>query len=318
MITITRDKIYSSPVSLRDSEPDSKAVKEISVEDLADRLGEEVEFGDDLTFKEVFDIIIFHKDYFNQVFAREMKGLNIDEFIDDYEKDFKVINVNIDFRLRISWQCDVQEQRGVTWFVDYSVFDAFGKLNKSSDTEEYPISVALSSLSEIKDNIIFLDETFEIKKYESYDNDIDSIFKARKPFILYEVISAILRDITHFGAPDDRDDAVKDAVDKSNGFDPEAFEDEESNLMKEINELLESDYNQEDKKSFWDVLYPGSNPTGRSSQDVIDDAIIALSEGADMSLEEQLEEAHKNEEYEKAAKLKRLIERRDGKTGNQG
>ena len=81
MITITRDKIYSSPFSLKKTNSNSKEVKEIQASDVIKFLGEEVELGDDVTFKNLFDIIILHKDFLNVLFSKEMRELMIDDFI---------------------------------------------------------------------------------------------------------------------------------------------------------------------------------------------------------------------------------------------
>ena len=85
MITITKDKIYRSPFSLKSTKPDSDTVKEIEVGEVIYNLGESVEFGEDLTFERLFDIMIFHKEFFNILFSSEMRGAVIDDFIDIHQ-----------------------------------------------------------------------------------------------------------------------------------------------------------------------------------------------------------------------------------------
>jgi protein-arginine kinase activator protein McsA len=49
----------------------------------------------------------------------------------------------------------------------------------------------------------------------------------------------------------------------------------------------------------------------------MDDAIIALSEGSSLTLEEQLDEAIEDDNFEMAAKIKKLIEKRDSKNKSE-
>ena len=88
MITITKDKIYYSPFSLKDIGEDSEAVKEIEIGDVIFMLSEEIAIGPDVTFKSVFDMILYHKDLLNTLYSKELKGGLIDDFIDDYENDY--------------------------------------------------------------------------------------------------------------------------------------------------------------------------------------------------------------------------------------
>jgi len=322
MITITQDKIYRSPFSLKSTKPDSEAVKEISFEQVLHSLGEDVELGEDVTFKRIFDLIIFHKEFLNILFSSEMRGLLIDDFISDFERDIDVIHDTQEYRLRLSWICDVYEYDGDVDFIDYVSLDAYGKINKKVDEENYGISIAFSSLGEIKNNIIFIDNSFEIHDSNTYEDedDLGAILKASyRPVTLYRAILSILREISFYGKPDERDSQRRELVRQSEEIEKWAEEgtlDENtkswSEVADELDEIIDENMQEEDKTTFWDVLYPKAEPIGISSQDTVDNVIIALSEGSEISLEEQLQEAHDTEDYEKAAKLKKLIDKRDG------
>jgi len=318
MITITRDNIYRSPISLKQTEAKSKSVEEVNVADVICFLGEEVEFGEDIIFKNLFDVIIFHKDFFNILYANELKGTLIEDFIDEYESDLRIINNNVDYKLRFSWIADTYDHGTSVELFDYVSFDAFGKLNKKEDKQDYGISVALSSLCEIKHDAVFIDNTYEIKDYSTMENEIDSIFKANvKPITLYDVFGSILVEISKFGTPEDREAVVGEAFGPASRKDDEEIirehYDEREAVKNDILNMISEDYDKDNNKSFWDVLYPKEEPTGTSSQEAVNNAIIALSEGADIPLEEQLKEAHDNEKYELAAKIKKLIDQRDDK-----
>jgi len=320
MITITKDKIYRSPFTLKSTKPDSDTVKEIGVDDVLFSLGEDIELGEDLTFGRLFDLIIFHKDFFNILFASELRGNVIEDFISDYERDIDVVFENQEYRLRLSWICDVYEYNGDVDFIDYLSFDAFGRINKDIDKEEYGISIAFSSLGEIKNNLLFIDNSFEVHNSKTYEDELDAIIKASyKPVTSYQVISSILREISFYGKPEERDAQRKDLVKQNEQMEKwieeGTMEENTKNwetVTGEIDAMIDENLQEDDNITFWDVLYPKAEPTGISSQDEVDNVIIALSEGSKIYLEEQLQEAHDSEDYEKAAKLKKLIDKRDG------
>jgi hypothetical protein len=320
MITITKDKIYRSPFSLKSTKPDSEAVKEIGLEEALYSLGEDVEFGEDLTFSKIFDFIIFHKEFFNILFSSEMRGLLIDDFIGDYEREVSVIHDTQEYNLRLSWIGDVYEYDDDVDFIDYVSLDAYGKINKEIDEKEYGISIAFASLSEIKENTIFIDNSFEVHDSNTYEDELSAILKASyRPITLYQAILSILREVTFYGKPEERDAQRRELVRHSEEIEKWVEEGtlEENTkswneVASEIDEIIEENLQEDDKITFWDVLYPKAEPTGISSQDVVDNVIIALAEGSEISLEEQLQEAHDSEDYEQAAKLKKLIDKRNG------
>jgi len=177
MITITKEKIYRSPFSLKKTQPDSDAVEEIQSADVIYSLGDEVELGEDVTFKNLFDIIIVHKEVFSTIFKKEMRGLLVDDFIVDYEKDLGVEFEDVGFKLRLSWQSEIFQYDNIVEYMDYTSFEAFGRLHEE-DEGDYPIRLDYVALCEIRDKNIYLDHTFELYDEESYENNIEAIFKA--------------------------------------------------------------------------------------------------------------------------------------------
>lgn len=317
MITITKDKIYRSPFTLKKTKQDSESVTEVNISDVIYMLGEEVELGEDATFKSLFDIIVFHKDFLNILFNKEMHGFLIEDFVSDYEKEFDLVFDNEGFNLRLSWNCEIFEYNNEVEYVDYVAFEAFGKLNMKEDKEDYPISIAFVSLAEIRNKLIFLDNTFELHDDESYKSDIGAVFKANyRPFTLYDILASILREITFYGKPEQRDIQRKELEKQAleiEGFLESGDIIEWDDVSEDIDEMISKNFEENDNKSFWDIIYPKEEPTGPSSQEKIDTAIIALAEGSNISLDRQLKEAHDAEDYEKAARLKRLIDKRDGR-----
>jgi len=318
MITITKDKIYRSPFTLKKTRPDSEEVEIVPVSNLIYMLGEEVELGEDVTFKTIFDIIIFHKDFLNILFAKEMSGYLIDDYISDYEKNIKSKLDDEHFDLRLAWYSDVYEYNHEVEFVEYVAFEAFGRLSVSEEEGEYPISLAFVSLSEIKNKLVKVDNTFELHDDESYKSDIGALFKANyKSLTVYDIFRSILREVTFYGKPEERDnqrgELERQAIEFEELIHDEDF-DEDLHDWDDIDDEITHGLGIDsiDGDSYWDLIYPNSKKT-EERRNKVDSAIIAISEGSGISLEEQLKEAHDSEDYETAAKLKKLIDKKNAK-----
>ena len=318
MITLTKNKIYRSPYSLKKTKPDSEKVKELTTGNIIFYLGEDVEFGEDLTFRQLFDIIIYHKEFFNILFNSEMNGLNIEDFISDYEKDILPESANGDYKIIFTWICEIYDFENKVEYYDGVAFDGLGKLN-SDDKQEYPIRLIFTSLSEYKDKLIIADNTFEIQNRKSYENEIEAAFKANyRPFNLYGVISGILREISCYGNPEQKEKIRKEIERNQNeirewieeGNIDEHMKSEEDVLEELGDEDFEEVFEEVGEQTFWDVLYPKEEPN-KIEKDEVNGALILLSEISDVPLEQQLKEAHDAEDYRKAAKIKKLIDRRN-------
>ncbi len=320
MITITKDKIFSSDFSLRQTKPGSDTVDEIDVKKIIFSLGENVELGNDVTFERLFDIIIFHKEFFNILFNAEMDGLEIDDFIDDYEQEFDLVIPNQEYNLKIYWDVVVYQIEDKIEFYDYPSFNAFGKLDTTVPGNDYLISIALSSLSQFRKKLISIDNSFEIQANDEYRDKLELLFKADyRPLSLQQLFAAILHEITLYGTPEERDETrkkIQDNGEEVEGWDANDTDEEyyESNIVSEMNKIIDKNYDDTDNLTFWDTLYPSDRPTGKSSKETVDEAVIAMSEQEDIpSLEELLDQAEEVEDYEKAAKIKKLIDKRDKK-----
>ena len=313
MITITKDKIYRSPFSLKRTEADSESVEEVKTSDIICLLGDEVELGDDVTFETLFNILIYSKDFFNVLFKKEMRGLLIDDFIDDYEKGITVEFNKFGFNLMLSWQTEVFEYDNEIEYMEYTSFEAFGRLHEE-DEEDYPISLAYVSLCEIREKIIMLNHTFELHSDESYANDIGAIFKANhRSFTLYNIFSSILSEITFYGKPEQRDSMREELERRAKSFYDEGFDEDMKNwdeISDEIDDMMSQDYEDKLTNSFWDQLYPKKAPKKEIASEM-QGKLFIMSDISDKPLEEQLQEAHDSEDYETAAKIKKLLDRRN-------
>ena len=320
MITITKDKIFQSPYSLKKMKANAESIKEIEVREIIFSMGEDVELGEDVTFERLFEIAIFHKEFFNILFNAEMGGLKIDDFISDFEGIFVSESPYQEYVLRMFWATAVHEYEDYIEFYDSPAFEAFGKIDKRVDEFSYSISIVFSSLSQIKDKLVILDNIFEIQDDEELGEEDEVAFSANyRPFTVHNLFGGILSEITQLGTPKERDEARIEAEKNSKHIEDmmeggSMYENISSENLKEgIKEMIEKDYPEDDFLTFWDTIYPKDKPSGKSSRELIDDAIIALSEGSNLTLEEQLQEAVDEDDFERAAKIKKLIEKRDGK-----
>jgi len=324
MITITRDKIYRSPFSLKNTQSNSNTVKVIESKDVVKYLGESVEFGEDLKFSDVFELIILHKDFFNTLFSSDMRNLLIDDFIEDYERVYDINFKEQVYKLRLMWICDVYEYDGTVDYFDYVSFDAYGKIDKEIDTDDYGISIAYSSLGYLKDSNIFIDNRFEIQSAKSFENDIEAVFKSNyRAVTLYEAFCAILREISFYGKPEERDALRREMERRKRDVDmwiDGGAIDENSKSWSEVEDEIDSIMGEEEENygTFWDYLYPKEEVVEEKTEeeahsDALDDAIIELAEDSDLPLEQQMQDAADEDDYERAARIKKLIEKRDGK-----
>ena len=313
MITITKDKIYISNFSLKHTKAKAVDVKEVQSIDLSKYLGEEIELGEDVTFEILFDLIILNKEFFNKVFFVEMNGVLIDDFIQDYENKFDAIISDEVYNIRVSWMIELYEYDDEIDYVDYAYFGGFGKLN-ATDEHDYPIKLDLIPLHEFRDKLIELDNNFDINDFEKLEDKIEDSNKPKfKPYSLYDLIASILVEISAFGKPSERDSKRKEMEHLLIETEEEYSEMISKTAKNDINKMISQEFEEDDLTTFWDVLYPKKEPTGKSSQEIVDNTIIALSMNLELSLEKQLEEAITDEEYEKASRLKKLIEKRDSK-----
>jgi hypothetical protein len=324
MITITKDKIYQSPFSLKKMKANAESIKEIEVREVIFHMGEDIELGEDVTFERLFDIVIFHKEFFNILFNAEMGGLKIEDFIPDYEGVFNSESPYQEYVLRVFWATAIHEYEDHTEFYDSPVLEAFGKIDNRVDKENYSISIMFSPLCQIKDKLFTLDNSFEIQIEEDVEGDEDMIFSSDyRPFTTHNLFGCILSEISQLGTPKERDETRQEAEKNRKNIEDMIGEEDfyerisSDNLKQGIKEMIENEYPEDDHLTFWDTIYPSDKPTGKSSREIMDDAIIALSEGSSLTLEEQLDEAIEDDNFEMAAKIKKLIEKRDSKNKSE-
>lgn len=309
MITITKDKIYRSPFSLKHTNKDSLDVEELDLSNIIYALGEEVELGIDVVFETVFDIIIHNKDFFNVLFYSEMGGILIDDFIQDYKKEEKpkTDETKEKYDLKIKWYSDIYEYDGEIDYFDYVSFEGYGKLDTESDEEDYSIGIGFTSMCDMKDKLLTIDNSFDIYNMDEEKSENDRyLFKSSyRPITVYDMVKSILSEITFYGRPKERNehlDELEKRMSNIDSFDAIEFDDDfEFNLDDSIldDELVDEF---DEKNSYWNKLYP-DNKNNKENKHI-------LNNESETNLKKQLKEAVDSEEYEVAAKIKKLIDKK--------
>lgn len=313
MITLTKEKIYQSTFSLKTTNSESDDVSEISAQDIVNHLMEEVEFGEDLTFKELFDLIIINKDMFNVLYKPLMNGAVIEDFIQEYSEGITMVNKDLDYKLRISWETQILDTEEKSYYYDFTIFDAWGILDKELYPHPGPIQLFLISPAELKDQKIFIDNSYEIREPNSYDEGENVLIEvSHKAFSLYDVLGSIIKEMFMFGGPKERNDKIKEVYGEED-FDVEALEQELSYPSPEetINTLLEKDYDDQKKQTFWDMLYRGGERSGKSDAQVIRETIMSIASGADISLFDMMQEYSEEDDYERAGRIKKILNEKE-------
>ena len=302
MITITKDKIYFSNFSLKRTKSDSKKIKELEPGDISTYLGEDIELGEDVTFERIFDLIILHKKMFNSVFHQDMDGLKIDDFIEDYESDLKNESNFQKYILRVCWSGILYDMGDSIQMYDYPSLEAFGVIDSRIDKNEYPISISLTPLSQIRNKKIILNHSFSIRLPKFEENEY--VYVKHRPFRLYDLIGAILRDISHYGGPKDRDEARKDMEIQDKEIENWMEQSMDSNFIsEEFSDIIEEEVAKENESTFWDFLYPNS----KAKEEELEESEEELRNRIE-KLEEELEESVKSDNYERAAEIKKILD----------
>lgn len=168
---------------------------------LVNWLTEEVEFVADFTFHDFFKHLLREKDVLNKVFFSSLKGYKIEDYKDDiekpkvYDKDFVLSGVQVGWRVEIRKdECDIAcGFHGV----------GSGEYADRENAIETAYGMSMTPLSEYADKPFKLNRNFIIEDYQN--KVVDKILKSKRTFTLFDVIHAVLYEITWDGNPQERD-----------------------------------------------------------------------------------------------------------------
>ena len=276
-----------------------KHMKKIKDSELSHHMGDLVEFSDGLTFSRVFELIIKNKDIFNNIFKTNLNGVTIDDFIADFKKKPSK-KKKIPITLLIFWYCvydsymstDDDEEEEFTVIHEIPTFGGVDLGQDAKITKEaVDIALSYASLSDLKDYTIRMDGSIQFAKYDGGTEAPKLIFACDvKFFTLFDLIGGILDEVTAKGKPDERDEKKKMLEEK----------------MKELNKSMK-------KKSKDTVDIDASSIINGVKNHIIDGNLKSTKSLDSMKIEELIEEQEKaaeDENYEKAAKIRDIIKKK--------
>ena len=169
--------------------------EDIKPEEIVLFLNEEVQLQD-VTFERIFDLILRNHSFFDIVFYRALGGYSVKDFELDFLKDRSADDEYNEIQhLELKWAVDLHEHDGQT---DLSFLIDFSGVG---DEDDLGYSLALTPINEYKHLVLRINSDVEF-----YDKStgVEPILKAKRNMTLYDVIRALLYEITFYGSPNNR------------------------------------------------------------------------------------------------------------------
>ena len=174
-----------------------RELKKIDPSNLHKYFNDRLIIEDGVLFKDIFDVIIHNKKFYDDIFYSYLGGHSIEDFFYDYLTETKN-EKNLD-SVEFSWIADVYEIDGVN---EISQYIHFGGMNGD---EHY--SLSFTPLFDMKNLKVVLDNEFEIQNLSKTD---EKPIKYIKEFTLFDIISTLLYEISFYGTPERRNDIMDD------------------------------------------------------------------------------------------------------------
>jgi hypothetical protein len=220
MITLSKDGIF-----YENKFEDGKKKK---VKSLIPYLNKVIQLEEDFTLIDFFNILENDKELINIIFSSQLGHYPLQLYINDIKKEIVKGEEQLDF-LKVHWSCGF-EQGECSEFEpenEISIFASFGGWGVWEDNPwtNYEVdedgkirggfAIEFTPLSELKDLPLKLELDMEFKDENQFikeENNYKTILKGKRPFTVYEVIGAILYEISFVGDPEKRDDAWKEQL----------------------------------------------------------------------------------------------------------
>jgi len=219
MITITNKNIYYSEFSIS-ALSSLDDVNIVHIDDVVRYLSDNVELGESVIFKRLFEIVSSNLDKFNEIFYSALGGYPLLPYLQEIENN-QTESIESE-HLEIYWGCERYEN-------ELSIFPAFhGVLLKESELESHALDFV--SLNNIKNHNIKLNKSVDIFNFEEKDEDLKRVYLGDKSFTLFDLYSAIFYEISFHGTPQDKKERFNELE--------ESIKEAEGNLESEDNEKL--------------------------------------------------------------------------------
>ena len=183
------------------------------VQDISLWLGAILKLEEGIKFQTFFDLLIPHKKFINKVFYSQTGGWQIDHFLKEWEKPEKKRKDGLDIDLlEVYWSFEFMEYTQKKYEDEvyfYPGFHGWGDWNDPQfpDTKG-SIGISFTPINELKNIPLVLNTKVSI--YKDIKDHKNPHIEGSKKFTLYDVIGAILHEISWNGGPEKRDEELKD------------------------------------------------------------------------------------------------------------
>jgi hypothetical protein len=143
-------------------EHENDLVKTKKIKSLKGYLACEIEFEKGLTFGTLFGLILKEKDFFDDVFTQELNGKKLEEFENELKDDFE--NSQEDFKLSFLEISKIFEFFSFEKGSTIDLFSVFIGVGKTNDGFDVFIPLSLYSVNELKDLELVLNKIVEVYK----------------------------------------------------------------------------------------------------------------------------------------------------------
>jgi len=153
-------------------------------------------------------LLIKEKQLIDLIFNASLYGVPFDLLIKDFEKKSESEHDEIRY-LDLFWSVDYDKD-GL--FIEP---DFHGKAQKNNhNADETPFGLDFVSICEFKNYPLRLNESLEIIDNSRLRDENRTILKTTKKFTLYEIIHAILYELSWYGTPEKRDKNGKEILEQ--------------------------------------------------------------------------------------------------------
>lgn len=168
-------------------------------------MSEPLEIEEGATFKTFFNHIMKEKDKYSEIFVSHLGGYDLSMFEEEWRKPF------------VKEKNDGMESLEIFWYVDYDSEDgsvkeqpSFQGIGHSAEEGLTPYGIDFTPLNKLKNYPIKLNTEYKIEEYTLRKRRPRKIFAGKKAFTVYDVISAVLYEITFYGGPQQRNEQLEE------------------------------------------------------------------------------------------------------------
>ena len=203
MITITNNNIYRSDFSISEL-PSLDNTDIIDAQDVIKYLSDDVELGESLTFKRLFDIVADNVEKFNEIFHSSLGGYPLGPYLQEIENNPTEL-FNSEY-LELYWGCDQYED-------ELSIYPS---LHGISTKEDISYAMDFVSLNNIKFYNIKLNKKVELFTYNVETKESSTQLLGNKNFTLFDLYHGIFNEISFHGGPQDKKERLSELEESIN------------------------------------------------------------------------------------------------------